>query len=182
MAGCFVPVGARCPIMATNQEVAVSSSAGRATSLREVAAALESPAHATARSAHHERGRVNLLTDASGSRLPASHPAVSRWLLAIDLLSARALVWIASVGRDANLTPEAHLFFADRYNRLADHHRRRGRLGKAMRLASRAEEHLTASGYDGPPFAAAMAMPRPRRFLRTDAISRARLDPPDDAA
>jgi hypothetical protein len=30
--------------------------------------------------------------------------------LSVDLLSAKALVWIASVGRDAELTPEAHIY------------------------------------------------------------------------
>ena len=38
----------------------------------------------------------------------------SLWLLRIDLLSARLLVWVASVGGDAELRPEAHMFFFDR--------------------------------------------------------------------
>jgi len=47
-------------------------------------------------------------------------------LLRADLITAKALVWVASVGRDVELTPEAHVYFFDRYRRLAEHHRRRG--------------------------------------------------------
>ena len=103
------------------------------------------------------------------------------WLSA-DVFSARLLVWVASVGRDAELTPEAHLFFFDRYCRLAEYHRVRGRAGKAARLQARADEHYDASGSDGPPYAAAMAMPRPARFISTDAVSRSRAPDYDDAA
>jgi hypothetical protein len=35
--------------------------------------------------------------------------------LSVDLLSARVLVWVSSVGREAELTPEAHDYFFDRY-------------------------------------------------------------------
>jgi hypothetical protein len=106
----------------------------------------------------------------------------SYWSLSLDLLSARALVWIASVGRDAELTPEAHVYFFDRYRRLAEYHRTRGRLERAKRLEAKAREHYQPLGDDGPPYAAAMAMPRPRRWLHVDAISTTRLPPPDDAA
>lgn len=102
--------------------------------------------------------------------------------LSADLLSARLLVWVASVGRDVELTPEAHLYFFDRYCRLAQYHRVRGRAGKAARLQAKADEHYQASGGDGPPYAAAMAMPRPARFIRTDAVSRSRVSDYDDAA
>ena len=106
----------------------------------------------------------------------------SLYSLLLDLLSAKALVWIASVGGDADLTPEAHLYFFDRYRRLAQYHRARGSVAKAKRLQAKADEHYQAGGGDEPPYAAAMAMPRPRRLIRTDAVSRSRLGPPDDAA
>jgi hypothetical protein len=106
----------------------------------------------------------------------------AHWSVALDVASARALVWVARFGRDADLTPEAHLFFADRYSWLAEHHRARGRPQRASRFAALAQQHLDLGGFDDPPFAAALAMPRPARFLRTDAISRVRLPPPDDAA
>lgn len=92
-------------------------------------------------------------------------------------------MWVASAGRDAELTPAAHMYFFDRYSRLAQYHRARGRLGRAMQLQGRAEEHYRlGGGGDGPPYAAALAMPRPDRFLRIDAVSRNRMDGPDDAA
>ena len=103
--------------------------------------------------------------------------------LSVDLLSARVLVWIASVGRDAELTPDAHKYFFDRYRRLAQYHRARGRVERAKRFQTKSDEHYRAGGGgDGPPYAAALAMPRPNRFIRTDAVSRSRIDGPDDAA
>jgi len=109
-------------------------------------------------------------------------PADSWWRLSADVISAKVLVWVARTGRDLPLTPEAHAYFFDRYQRLAHHHRARGRLGRASRCSARAEQHYQAAGGDGPPYAAAMAMPRPRRWLVTDAVSRIRLNGPDDDA
>ena len=93
----------------------------------------------------------------------------SRLRLTADLLSTKLFVWIASVGRDAELTRDAHLYFADRYSRLARVHRARGRASRASELERQAREHFDLAGSDGPPFAAAMAMPRPRLFAMTDA-------------
>jgi len=96
---------------------------------------------------------------------------------------ARVLVWVATVGKDADLTPEAHLYFFDRYQRLARYHRKRGRRARAERLQERADDHYRAAGAGPPPYAAAMAMPRPRRWIATEAVSRIGLDGPgDDAA
>jgi hypothetical protein len=106
----------------------------------------------------------------------------SAWSLSLDLWSAKLLIWIASVGRDAELTPDAHLYLFDRYQRLARYHQARGRMAKARRLQAKADEHFILGRDDGPPHAAAMAMPRPRQFIRTDAVSRSRMDGPDDAA
>jgi hypothetical protein len=102
--------------------------------------------------------------------------------LRLDLITARILVWVAIVGRDAELTSEAHLYLFDRYQRLADCYRRRGRAARAKRLQAKANEHYRLSGGDGPPYAAAMAMPRPRQWFATDAVSRHRFQGPDDAA
>jgi hypothetical protein len=110
-------------------------------------------------------------------------PVDSGWSLSVDLLSAKVLVWVASVGRDAELTPEAHIYFFDRYRRLAQYHRTHGRPDKARRLQAKADEHYRAGGgVDGPPYAAAMAMPRPNRFIQTEAVGRNRFNGPDDAA
>jgi len=102
-------------------------------------------------------------------------------LLRADLITAKALVWVASVGRDVELTPEAHVYFFDRYRRLAEYHRGRGNETRARQLQAKADEHYRLGGGDGPPYAAAMGMPRPRRWLATDAIGR-HLGGPDDAA
>jgi hypothetical protein len=99
----------------------------------------------------------------------------------LDVLTAKVLLWVATVGRDAELTSEAHLYFSDRYHRLADYHRRRGHDVRARRLQTIADEHYELGGGDGPPFAAAMGMARPRRWVVTDAVGR-RNRPPDDAA
>ena len=106
--------------------------------------------------------------------------ADSRWSLSLDLLSAKVLVWVAKAGRDAELTPEAHLYFCDRYNRLAQLYRARGGSSKARRLQAKAREHY--SGDDGPPYAAAMAMSRPTRLINTNAVGKSPLDGPPDAA
>jgi hypothetical protein len=112
----------------------------------------------------------------------SSEPSPSPVMLSLDLWSAKVLVWMAVRGRDVELTPDAHRFFFDRYSRLAEHHRRRGHSARAKRLQEKADEHYRASGDDGP-FAAAMAMPRPRRFVTVNAMGRrASRDSPNDAA
>jgi hypothetical protein len=103
------------------------------------------------------------------------------WRITLDLLSAKILVWVASAGRDVDLTPEAHIYFFDRYYRLAAYHRSHGRVERAKRIQAKAEQHYRSTGGDGP-YAAAMAMPRPRQFIRTNVVSRSRFSDPDDAA
>ena len=99
-------------------------------------------------------------------------PPDSAWRLRVDLASAKVLIWAASVGRDVELSPDTHLYLATRYDRLAQLHRLRGRLAKARRLARLAAEHYLAGGWSGPPYAAALAMPRPERWVIVDAIAR----------
>jgi hypothetical protein len=95
----------------------------------------------------------------------------SLWSLRFDLLSAKLLVLIASLGQDADLRPETHLYFYDRYWRLAQVHSQHGHAAKARVLRAKAEKHYRASGDDGPPYAAALGMPRPRAWVMTDARS-----------
>jgi hypothetical protein len=102
--------------------------------------------------------------------------------LRMDIATARVLVWISTAGRDATLTPDAHAFFADRYHRLAECHRRRGNDVRARELQARADEHAELGGWTGPPYAAAMAMPRPRRWTVTNAVSRSGMGGSDHAA
>jgi len=106
----------------------------------------------------------------------------SPWPLRADLLSAKVLVWVARAGRDGDLTREAHYFFFDRYQRLAQFHKHRGRQAAYERLKAKADEHYFASGGTEPPYAAAMAMPRPRRWLITNAVAGSHSDDSDDAA
>ena len=103
--------------------------------------------------------------------------------LRLDVVTATVLVWVASVGRDVDLTGEAHIYFFDRYQRLADYHRRRGHTMRAVRLQAKADEHYRLGGGDGPPYAAAMGMPRPRQWVATEAVaSQHRRGGSDDAA
>jgi hypothetical protein len=100
----------------------------------------------------------------------------------LDLVSAKILVWIATAGGDVEFTADAHMYFFDRYQKLADYHRQHGHAARAHRLQQKADEHYDLGGGDGPPYAAAMGMPRPKHWFLTDAVSGHRLGGPDDAA
>lgn len=105
------------------------------------------------------------------------------WRLRYELLSTHVLLKLAQAASGGGAPrPEVHLFLADRYERLAHYHRRRGAAGRARELAAKAEWHYHESGLDDPPRAAAMAMPRPRPHVFTDARGRPLRRPPDDAA
>jgi hypothetical protein len=104
--------------------------------------------------------------------------SASHLRLCLDVASVEALVWVATFGRDADLTPEVHRHLFDRYSRLADYHRQRGHIEKARRFRMKADDHHFD---DGPPYAAALAMPHARRRV-TCAVSPRRLNVPDDAA
>jgi hypothetical protein len=103
------------------------------------------------------------------------------WRVRADLLSTKALLWVAGAGRGGEPTPDVHLFLYDRYWRLAVHHEQCGHKRRAERFRSKAELHYRLSGHDGPPFAAAMAVARPRGFLHTHAAA-SPSDDSDDAA
>ena len=106
----------------------------------------------------------------------------SVWKLRLDLATANILVWTAQVGRSVELTPDTHLYFHDRYRRLAEYHRRRGNPERARRMQNKAETHYRLGGGDGPPYAAAMGMPRPWHWVRTTAVSKGGFHDSDDAA
>lgn len=107
-----------------------------------------------------------------------THQSVSR--LRAEVLTAHLLVWMVTAGRDVELTPGAHLYFCGCYQRLADWHRKRGHERRARELQAKADEHYRDSGGDGPPYAAALAMPRPLRWVSTEAVAAG--PPPDEAA
>jgi hypothetical protein len=103
--------------------------------------------------------------------------------LRMDLMTAKILVWVAvASGREVELTPDAHLYLFDRYQRLALYHQRRGHASRARRIQAKADEHYRRGGGEGPPYAAAMGMPRPRQWLATDAVGRHHVKGPDEAA
>src|SRR2546425_10037222 len=91
---------------------------------------------------------------------------ISPWVLRLDLVSGRALLWVVEVLRAGEAHPEVYLYLADRYWRLAAHCERRGRSRRAQRLAAKARHYLG----DPLPPAAALAMPVPRRPSFTAAI------------
>ena len=103
--------------------------------------------------------------------------------LRYDLLSAKALIWLARRATQSDeLTIDARIYMFDRYSRLANYHRRHGRAALAERLDSQARQYRPNGGEGGPPFAAAMGMSRPRQWVRTDAIGRSAGGPGDHAA
>jgi hypothetical protein len=107
----------------------------------------------------------------------------SPWRLRWDLWSVQMLLRLALASGRGETRPDVHLFFADRYARLAEHHQRKGRHDSARRLMLKSAEHKQLGGGDDePPYAAAMAMPHPRPSVLVDAISRQSVTGPDDAA
>lgn len=105
--------------------------------------------------------------------------------LRVDITVALALfLMIAKAGRPARPNPEVCFYLGDRYVRLSEYHRVKGRLKKAKWLRAKAEFYFQGSGpWRDPPYAAAMAMPAPKRPTFTAVIGwRARRGPPDDAA
>ena len=104
------------------------------------------------------------------------------WGLRTDLLTVHGLLWMARVRPGGEPRPEVHLYLYDRYWRLAEYHERRGRSKNASRLRMKAMIHYRQSGSDGPPLAAALAMPVPRPPLFTRAVARQARRDPDDAA
>jgi hypothetical protein len=104
----------------------------------------------------------------------------SPWHLRWDVATTWALVRFVAPFGDRSLRPEVHLFLADRYGKLAQHHRRSGNTRRASVLERKALEHLRLGGGDLPP-AVAVAMPVPRPPRSVNAIGVAPNEP-DDAA
>ena len=106
----------------------------------------------------------------------------SMWRLRLDLASAKALMLVGSSPAEEDVDPNIHLFFYDRYWRLASLHEKAGRKRRAAALRARAEHHFGFCRGGGPPYQAAMAAPAPRPSIRTLAFGRDARDNPDDAA
>ena len=112
----------------------------------------------------------------------ATHPEDRPWGLRGDVIVTNALLWVVTVRRAGEPKPEVHLYLYDRYWRLAEYYERRGKRKKAAYLYAKAEAHYRSSGQSGPPFAAAMAMPRPRSPFFTWAVGGREPRSPNDAA
>jgi hypothetical protein len=104
------------------------------------------------------------------------------WGLRGDLIITNAILWVSTARRVGEPKPEVHLYLYDRYSRLAAHYERRGKREKASRLRAKAEAHYKRSGHTGPPFAAAMAMPRPQSPFFTWAVGKRDHRDPNNAA
>ena len=104
------------------------------------------------------------------------------WGLRADLMTTHALLLIVAARNDADLRPEVHRYFADRYARLAHYHRRRGNTRRANALFAKSLRHWHRGGGDPAPPAAALAMPVPRRPTFVEAIGFRPDEPPPDAA
>ena len=116
------------------------------------------------------------------AKIDSGRDGDSVWWLRADLLSTKGLLWIAGAGRSGEPRPEVHLYLYDRYWRLAVVTERKGRLSKAAAFREKAIKHFRLSGHDGPPFAAALALPRPGVFAVTWAVGRRRDAGDDEAA
>jgi hypothetical protein len=100
-----------------------------------------------------------------------------------DLAWILTLVWIAKAGRSGEPQPKVHYYLGDRYWRLSERYKTRGSVRRARLVRAKAEQHLSASGWDPLPPAAAMSMPIPKRPTFIEAIGwHIHSDPPDDAA
>jgi hypothetical protein len=113
--------------------------------------------------------------------------------LRFELLSANVLAWVAEARGD-KVTTDVHAYLFDLYDRLAAYHRRRGHVRRAETLQRKANWHWRfvddpdvddvdddelgegwpggAGGPPRPPRAVAMALPRRRVPVITDAVSR----------
>ena len=106
----------------------------------------------------------------------------SIWRLRLDLASAKALMLVGASSAEDDIDPNVHLFFYDRYWRLASLHEKAGRTRRAAALRARAEHHFVFCRGGGPPYQAATAARAPRPSIRTLAFGRDTRDNPDDAA
>jgi hypothetical protein len=103
--------------------------------------------------------------------------AFAHFRLLVDIFSMKILVWV--LGRNGELL-DSHLFFYHRYIELADYHWLHRHATKALKLEAIAEAHFQAApdNDDGPPEAAAMALPARPTIVSTNVVSRTRLDKP----
>jgi hypothetical protein len=96
---------------------------------------------------------------------------LSPWRLRCEIVFVAGLARLVFIGREVQLSPDFHMFLYDRYWRLAKWHEARGRARRSQALKARALRHWEETGSDGPPFAAALAMPVPLPPIFTWAVA-----------
>jgi hypothetical protein len=107
----------------------------------------------------------------------------STWQLQFDRASTDALLWKATASATGEVKPEIQRYLGDWYRRLADHHFRSGRLGRAERLNAKARWRLRLGGRDEGFPALVLAMPVQPSPAFTGAIGiRSEGPGPDNAA
>jgi hypothetical protein len=116
-----------------------------------------------------------------GTRTKGPAPSESIWRLLYDLVWGYVLLWFASFGRSVSPLPGVHLFFADRYFKLAAHCDLRGYPERAASFRWRGEFHEQSARPDpdepDPAVAAVGTVPFVAPAL-TDARGHAQFEPP----
>jgi len=104
--------------------------------------------------------------------------------LRIDIFVTHLLLIVARAGKSSRPNPEVCYYLGNRYWRLAEIYRRHGACERAQQVQDKAEWYLRESGWwNSGPYAAAMAMPAPKRPSFIAAIGwRPQQGPPADAA
>lgn len=103
-------------------------------------------------------------------------PAI--WRVRYDLAWMKLFLWIARAGVTGEPKPEVHAYLGLLYHQLADEHEARGHAAAARRLRRIAREHELQGPPFEPPPAAAMGMPVPRTWSRTEARGKSTPPPP----
>src|SRR5258706_9214703 len=84
--------------------------------------------------------------------------------LRIDIFLAHLLLVMAKAGKSGKPNADVCYYLGDRYWRLAECYRGRGRSAKASEFQIKAEHYVRESGWwNGGPYGGAMAMPIPKR-------------------
>src|SRR5687768_15374917 len=105
-----------------------------------------------------------------------------QWRIQHDLLWARIFAFLAGPGRDLSDRYELNDELADLYFELAAARRAAGLLKQSVAAERKAQEYAVRGTPPEPRPAAALAMPAPPRYTRTEAYGRPMPSEPDDAS
>ncbi len=96
----------------------------------------------------------------------ATETIVNLWA---DVAWTQGLLKVSGLFRSGEPLPEVYLYLADRYGRLARCYGRKGRKEREKVMDAKAAHYFRLGGGE-PPSTAAVAMPRPRPPIFTNAI------------